>query len=58
MTLRREDETLEDFLASRVFAGAASTTWQPLPEDVAGYRRFLSRFTACLELERVMDNKA
>ena len=57
MTLRREDETLEDFLANRVFAGAASTTWQPLPEDVAGYRRFLSRFTACLELERVMGGQ-
>lgn len=55
MTLRRENETLEEFLANRVFTNAASTTQQPLPEDVAGYRRFLSRFTACLVLEQGME---
>ena len=58
MILRQEGESLEAFLQNRVFADAASTTCQPLPEDVAGYRRFLSRFTSCLELERVLDEKA
>lgn len=56
--LRQEGESLEAFLQNRVFADAASTTCQPLHEDVAGYRRFLSRFTSCLELERVLDEKA
>ena len=58
MILRQEGESLEAFLQNRVFADAASATCQPLPEDVAGYRRFLSRFTSCLELERVLDEKA
>ena len=58
MILRQEGESLEAFLQNRVFADAASITCQPLPEDVAGYRRFLSRFTSCLELERVLDGKA
>ena len=55
MQLRRADETLEDFLDKRVFAQATAVTLEPQEQDVAGYRRFLERFTRSLNLERAMD---
>lgn len=52
MNLRQPEESLEDFLNRRVFARASAQTQQPLEEDVAGYRRYLERFTKCLALEQ------
>jgi len=46
------DETLEAFLAHRVFAGYAVTCIQPDPADVAGFASYLTRYRALLEVER------
>lgn len=52
MLRRREGQTLEDYLAHQVFAGAASTTVAPDPADVAGFRAFLENYRAALQAEK------
>jgi len=46
------EESLEDFLSRRVFAGAKSTTLQPEAADVDGFNAYIKRFQAALEVER------
>ncbi len=48
---KSENETLEQYLANRVFAGTVCTTLQPDPADVAGFNRYLARFKAGLAVE-------
>ena len=51
--LRAHDEqTLGEYLTSRVFAGAPTTVVEPDPADVAGYAAFLERYRAGLAVER------
>jgi sugar (pentulose or hexulose) kinase len=51
--LRAHDEqTLGEYLTSRVFAGAQTTVVAPDPADVAGYAVFLDRYRAGLAVER------
>ena len=45
-------ESLEHYLAQKVFAGAASTTIEPDAETVEGFNRYVQRFEALLEVER------
>lgn len=49
---RGEDEPLPQFLAHRVFSGAASERVDPDPADVAGFASYLERFEAGLAAER------
>ena len=49
---RGDGETLEDYLADRVFSGADSVTVEPDPEDVRGFEEYMERFRALLEIER------
>jgi sugar (pentulose or hexulose) kinase len=42
---------LGDYLTQRVFASATLDTIDPVPEDVAGFAKFLERFTAGLPIE-------
>jgi sugar (pentulose or hexulose) kinase len=44
--------TLEDFLAKKVFAKNAGSRVEPDPADVAGFNRYLERYTAGLAVER------
>ncbi|MCL2843114.1 MAG: FGGY-family carbohydrate kinase [Oscillospiraceae bacterium] len=46
------DETLEAFLADRVFSGYTVTSIQPDPADVVGFASYLTRYRALLEVER------
>jgi sugar (pentulose or hexulose) kinase len=46
------DETLEDYLSEKVFAGKASSIIQPDPADVAGFAAFMERYQKGLEIER------
>ncbi|MGB7340841.1 MAG: hypothetical protein WBC91_18230, partial [Phototrophicaceae bacterium] len=46
------DESLEDFLADKVFAHENSVTITPNPEDVAGFTAFMKRYKAGLHIER------
>lgn len=48
---KQEGESLEDFLDSRVFAGAKSSTIQPEPTDVAGFKAYTERYKKCLSVE-------
>ena len=56
MTYRKEGETLEDFLANRVFADKLGETLAPKPEDVASFNLFMERFSAGLPIERAAVN--
>lgn len=49
---RTPGESLEDFLQTRVFAHAESTTLAPDADGARGYDRFLQRYLAALPVER------
>ena len=49
---RREGETLEAYLAERVFAGAATSTLSAAPEDVEGFRAFLTKYRRAFPVEK------
>ena len=45
------NKSLEDFLAEKVFCKVDSSTLAPDECDAAGFKAYLSRFTACLPVE-------
>jgi sugar (pentulose or hexulose) kinase len=45
-------ESLDDFLAKRVFVGQKVETIAPDPKDVAGFNAFMKRYTRGLAIER------
>ena len=49
---KADGETLEDFLARRVFASATGSTRKPSPEGEAGFARWLVRYHGLLDAER------
>ncbi len=49
---RAADETLEDYLEKRVFAGKLGECMRPDPTDVAGFNAFMRRYSAGLPIER------
>ncbi len=49
---KTEGETLEDFLANKVFAGEKSVTIAPDPEDVSGFAAFMDRYKKGLVIEK------
>lgn len=53
MLYRTDDEPLEAYLSSKVFAGEKGTTIAPDPGDVAGFAAFMERYKEGLVLERV-----
>lgn len=52
MVHKAEDQSLTDFLASRVFHGETGTTITPEPADVAGFDAFLQAYTKGLPVEQ------
>ena len=52
MINKEEGETLEDYLAEKVFATEASSTIAPDLEDVAGFSTFMERYKQGLIIER------
>lgn len=52
MLQKAPDETLEGYLADRVFAGQQETTVAPDVSDVAGFTAFMERYTRGLVIER------
>ena len=52
MLQRREGESLEKFLAEKVFAGKTGVTVKPDPKDMEGFERFMKRYMAGLAIER------
>ena len=54
---RGENETLEQFLDSKVFNGENASTVEPDEADVAGFNEFMKRYKAGLAIERAaVDN--
>lgn len=49
---KAENETLDDYLSSRVFAGVAGSTVEPNQEDLAGFLAFMRRYKKGLIIER------
>ncbi|MEY8355448.1 FGGY-family carbohydrate kinase [Lachnospiraceae bacterium 54-53] len=49
---REKGETLEHYLEKRVFAGESGNRVDPDPEDAAGFRTFMERYTNGLAIER------
>lgn len=52
MRNRAADESLEDFLKRRVFAGKRGDPVAPDPSDVAGFNEFMNRYARGLAIER------
>ena len=52
MLWRDEGETLADYLDSKVFADAKSTTLMAEPSDIEGFSTFLARYEKALLLEK------
>ncbi len=52
MVDKQEGETLEDYLANRIFAGKLGETVQPDPRDVASFNDYIRRYSAGLPIER------
>jgi len=52
MCRRDGDETMEDYLQSRVFARAASTVVQPDAAGAAGFQTYLDRYRACISAQQ------
>lgn len=51
MVNKDENESLEHFLAEKVFAGEEGVVMQPVPEDVAGFDAYIESYKACLKVE-------
>lgn len=49
---RQPGETLEAYLADRVFAGQTGVDLAPVPEDQEGFQTFMGRYRAGLAVER------
>ena len=49
---RTEGETLEDYLAGKVFAGVSGSTVQPDEETRKGFDAYMKRYRALLDVER------
>jgi hypothetical protein len=52
MLRKGENETLESYLAKKVFAGNAGTRKAPDPKDVRSFELFMKRYTEGLHIER------
>ncbi len=52
MANKEDGESLEDYLANKVFAGDAGSSIDPDPADVEGFNQFIVRYKAGLPIER------
>jgi sugar (pentulose or hexulose) kinase len=50
--INQQGETLEKFLAEKVFAEKTGTKIEPDPKDVESFHKFMERYTAGLKIER------
>ncbi|WP_234124005.1 xylulokinase [Clostridium hydrogenum] len=57
MLNKTENETLEEYLTNKVFAGKVGTKIAPAPNDIKGFDEFMKRYTNGLPIERAaVDN--
>ena len=53
MNQHAENETLDAWLDTKIFAGMPSTVLAPKEEDVAGFNAYIGRYAALLDTERL-----
>ena len=52
MLEKQENETLSEYLNTKVFAGRTGTTVAPVKEEVSGFDAFMEAYKACLPAEK------
>ncbi len=52
MINKTENESLDDFLNNKIFAGQQGISIEPDPKDVAGFNEFMKRYTRGLAIEK------
>ena len=52
MDRKAENETLEDYLTSRVFCNAEASVLDPTPAGVTGFLSYMTRYTAALSAQK------
>ena len=52
MDRKAENETLEDYLTSRVFCNAEASILEPNPAGVAGFQSYMTRYVAALSAQK------
>jgi sugar (pentulose or hexulose) kinase len=52
MLRKEESESLEDYLAEKVFAGNKGSRMDPDPKDVAGFEAFAERYKKGVAIEQ------
>jgi sugar (pentulose or hexulose) kinase len=52
MLFKTENETLEDYLSNKVFAGEKGTTIAPDPRDIDGFNTFMERYKKGMIIEK------
>jgi len=53
---KQKDETLDSFLAEKVFAGNAGERVEPNQADIRGFEKFMKRYTGGFAIERTAVN--
>ena len=57
MIKKGNNETLDEYLSNKVFAGQSGSTMEPIEDDVKGFDEFIARYKAGLAVERAaVDN--
>jgi sugar (pentulose or hexulose) kinase len=56
MLKKTAGQTLENYLAQKVFAGKTGSKIHPDPKDTAGFNKFIQRYTSGLAIERAAVN--
>lgn len=51
MQTKEENESLQDYLGNKIFAGQSGSQMEPDAEDVAGFEKFMERYMAGLSIE-------
>ena len=52
LVYKNADESLEDYLQNRVFAGMKQMTVAPDPADEEGFNRYMDRFVSCIPAQK------
>ena len=51
MQTKEENESLENFLKNKIFAGQTGSRMEPDREDAAGFEKFMERYRKGLSIE-------
>ena len=52
MVNKAEDETLDDYLNNKVFAGNAGSSEEPDAKDIEGFEKFIENYKGAIAVEK------